>query len=812
MSELFTFQSPALPATSPVVRFTGHEAVNDLYGFDVRLLLPRQEVSSLLDRAIGERGTLTMLVDGDRGRVVHGIITAADVLERFDGERVVAAVHLAPKLARLTLKRASRVFIERTVREIVAEMLERDGIRHRFSLRKEPEKREMCVQYAETDHAFVTRLLAEEGMFTFFEHPTDGAKAEEMLVIGDEPAAYVTVLEPANLRFRRGAAEGGMVLDEDMITSFVSSRRLRPQAVLQRTFDPARPHIELGVARAVQGVPRLDGLGTMRALVDRDLTLAEHFGPREGGLVHPHDSTRSLEAERRGASDAGGETPSRRLLPGAIFTLTEHDVPELDRAYVITEAQHEGFSSTSHDRSQPVYTNRFRCEPADLAVRPARPAARVVQALETATVMGPPGQDVFTDDLGRIKLKFHWDLDDSANDKRSCWARVGQAWAGAGWGAQFIPRVGSEVLVGFMGGDPDRPVVLGGVYNGTNPIPFTSGSAGAISGIRSRSLAGTPGHEIILDDRAGEEVLAMRARGQMVQEVEQDLRVDANGSTMFRTAASRSDLVGGSRTVDVANDVERRTGGCERALVEKDRAVQVCGSSAEEIYGNATTLVGGGVIQRISGDRTTFIGVGAGDRGSETLAVAGGCQISSRAGMTLSSSEQLTLRVGSSSITLAPDRILIESDEVLVQAKKKVSLAQGDEAVAASLLLAGSASLGGGEVVAASGAGATLHLDADAKLDGALVKLNCGAGKGAGSALIKGDDKKAAAVVRLDPRFLEGTGPYTLVVQMPDGSVNEYPVQPGGEVAIEGRPGDTFMFVELRLGERPVAVRRKDKE
>src|SRR5690349_16837082 len=124
MSELFTFQSPALPATSPVVRFTGHEAVNHLYGFDVRLLLPRQEVSSLLDRAIGERGTLTMLVDGDRGRVVHGIITAADVLERFDGERVVAAVHLAPKLVRLTLKRASRVFIERNVREIVAEMLE----------------------------------------------------------------------------------------------------------------------------------------------------------------------------------------------------------------------------------------------------------------------------------------------------------------------------------------------------------------------------------------------------------------------------------------------------------------------------------------------------------------------------------------------------------------------------------------------------------------------------------------------------------------------------------------------------------------
>jgi phage baseplate assembly protein gpV len=177
--------------------------------------------------------------------------------------------------------------------------------------------------------------------------------------------------------------------------------------------------------------------------------------------------------------------------------------------------------------------------------------------------------------------------------------------------------------------------------------------------------------------------------------------------------------------------------------------------------------------------------------------------------MTLVSQERLHLRVGGSSITLEAGRILIESEEIQLQAKKRISLAQGEESVASSLVLSGSASLAGGEVIASSGSGAVLHLDADAKLDGALVKLNCGPGKGAGAELVARNAETGAAIVRLDPRFLEGTGPYTLVVQMPDGTVKEYPVAPGGEVVVEGSAGDQFVLVELRHGDRPVAVKRE---
>jgi type VI secretion system secreted protein VgrG len=808
MLEPFSFRSPALASAAQVVRFAGREAMNELYSFDIRLLVQRQEVSSFLDRAIGERGSLTMAADADRGRLVHGILTEADVIERFDAERVVTAVRLAPRLFRLSLKRSSRVFLNRSTREIVADVLEREGIRHRFSLRLEPTRREMCVQYAESDHDFVSRLLAEEGMFMFFEHPS--STEEEVLVIGDDPAAYVAIPEGDELRYRGGDADAGMAANEDVIRSFITSRRLRPRAVLQRAHDFTRPQFEIGLGHAVEGVPRLDRRSTMRALVDRELTVADHFGPREDGMLQPHDGRRNLEAERRGASDAVGVTASRRLVPGSVFKVVEHDVPELDRAYVVTETDHEGFGSTFQERSAPLYTNRFRCEPADLPVRPSRPKPRVVQALETATVVGPEGQEVFTDAFGRIKLKFHWDLDDAFDDTRSCWARVRQAWAGAGWGAQFIPRVGMEVLVGFMGGDPDRPVVLGGVYNGTNPIPFPADAAGAVSGIRSRSLAGTAGHEIVWDDRPGEELLAMRARGRMVQEAEQDLRVDANGSSSFRTGGARTDEVGENLSVKVAGTQEWTIGMGNATAIGGDRLTDVGGQSSERVKGNLTSQIGGLVVERISGPRTTFVGLAAGPQGSDTLVVAGQHRVAAGRGMALSSNESLRLQVGGSSITLEPGRILIESDHIVLQAKQKVALAQGEESTASSLVLAGSASLAGGEVFASSAGGAKLFLDADAHLDGALVKLNCGSGKGAGQQLIHTDAASGQAVVKLDQRFLQGTGPYTLVVQMPNGSLVEHPINPGGQVVLEGKPGEQFLIVELRQGALPVPVRREE--
>jgi hypothetical protein len=191
--------------------------------------------------------------------------------------------------------------------------------------------------------------------------------------------------------------------------------------------------------------------------------------------------------------------------------------------------------------------------------------------------------------------------------------------------------------------------------------------------------------------------------------------------------------------------------------------------------------------------------------------VDGTYRVAASASISLLGRDGLSLRVGSSAIQLEPGRILIDADELVLHGRKKLEAVQGDERPAATLLLQGSASLTGGEVHAASGGGATLKLDADAHLDGALVKLNCGAAPAPGPSLTSGSREPGTAVVRLDPRFLEGEGPYTLVVQKSDGSTLEFPIDAGGEVVLEGVAGDSFRILELRLGAQRVATRREEK-
>jgi hypothetical protein len=349
------------------------------------------------------------------------------------------------------------------------------------------------------------------------------------------------------------------------------------------------------------------------------------------------------------------------------------------------------------------------------------------------------------------------------------------------------------------------------VYNGTNRLPFGNDLAGGVSGIRSRGLAGdSAGHEISWDDRPGVESLVLRADGLMVADAAGDMRLSSGVTTTIQTAASRTDEIGDDFSTTVGGSSHRRVGKAESAIIAGDQKTRIGGARQDEVVGDHTSLVGDGVIHRIGGSRATFVGSAAGGHASDTLAINGHYRVATSGGLTLTSNETIHLCVGSSSIRLEPERIIVMADEVLIQGRERISAAQGENEVAASLVLEGSASLAGGEVFAASGAGAKLHLEADAHLDGALVKLNCGSGSGGGAELVDSKSEAGSAVVRLDRRFLEGTG-YTLVVQMPDGTMKEHPIEPGGEVVLEGNPGDRFMIVEVRRGETPVAVRREDK-
>lgn len=166
-----------------------------------------------------------------------------------------------------------------------------------------------------------------------------------------------------------------------------------------------------------------------------------------------------------------GASYCKRLQPGRRFELQEHEIAALDGHYVVTRVEHEGYSAEALPQGRARYQNRFVCAPAVVPLRPRVPRKPRATA-ETGIVVGPPGQEIHTDDLGRVRVRFFWDLSGRSGDQGTCWLRVAQLWAGAGWGSQFVPRVGMEVLVTYLNGDPDRPIVTGCIYNATHPVPF----------------------------------------------------------------------------------------------------------------------------------------------------------------------------------------------------------------------------------------------------------------------------------------------------------------------------------------------------
>ena len=300
--------------------------------------------------------------------------------------------------------------------------------------------RQYCVQYQESDHAFVTRLLAEEGIFFWFDQPADGAPAAEQLVLGDDPQTYAPISGDPGLIYRRQVGDGAMSADEHQVIDFRSRTRVESSAVMLHDYDFRRPLLDLTGKAPADGVPpdpAAVGTGTL-------LEVYDHHGEYEEPDADAVHARVYLEQLRAGVREADARSVCRRLLPGHRFDLADHDVDKLNAGWVVVSVEHHGVSPESAKPGLRAYENRFRCVPAEVPFRPARPARVLRQVTESAVVVGPEGQEIFTDTHGRVKVQFHWDREGQQNAYSSCWMRAAQAWAGTGWGFQFIPRIGGR--------------------------------------------------------------------------------------------------------------------------------------------------------------------------------------------------------------------------------------------------------------------------------------------------------------------------------------------------------------------------------
>ncbi len=717
-----------------VVKLRGTEALSEVYRFEIDLAcaLGMGGLAAVEPELLGRPASLGIHHDSEPSRFSHGVITEVEVLEPLAEERVHVRVVLQPRLALLDLRTSSRVFQGKNVIEIAEAVMAEWGVPVRNELKLAHKPRTYCTQYRETDLAFVKRILAQEGIAFFFDPGADpgDAHGSETVVLIDGAWFYPPIPGEPGLRYHVSEHH-----EATEIKSFSVGRRLRPRATLLADFDHRKPQLALRASAEMDALPSSPPKPTegLQAYLFRDRPELELMDGHSE-LSDEIAQTR-LEQLRSDAHWGQGEGQTRRLLVGHVFQLSGHPVDGLDADYVITRIEHEGTLPEHTQGVALLYTNRFQCAPADQHIRPALPPRRLHQVVETATVVGPDSEEVHTDDKGRIKVQFHWDRDGEHNEQSGCWLRVSQTWAGTGWGAQWLPRVGVEVLVSFLGGDPDRPIVTGCVYNATHPTPFQLPDDSSKSGFRSKTIGGDGFNELSFEDRQGAEQIYLHAERDLVTDVLGEHRLDVEGSQRVTVVGARTESYGGGLSSTVHGQSSARVNG--------DHSVSITGASAQAVDGSIDLRVAGTMSQRVVGavsnvyeapvtseaeqDVTAKVKghmtavVGEHDaRKSLTLHVEGATASYSSGAAEIVSEKRLTLICGDSRLVLSPEGIELDAPQLRIGSEAVQLLAKNTVALEAPEQI----TLKSDKILAQSEE-AFLGLAKIAKLKGKLVKLNC---------------------------------------------------------------------------------------
>ncbi|MBZ5712703.1 type VI secretion system tip protein TssI/VgrG [Nannocystis pusilla] len=481
------------------VRFSGQEAISGLYEFRVEVAANELDLEDLLDAP-----ALLTIRGMDEARLVHGFVTEAEYVGHTTSFELYELT-IVPWAHRLLHRQSSRIFQDMTTQQIVSEVLRTAGLdadMFRFSLVGAYERRDYCVQYRESDFAFVSRLLEEDGIFYFFEHEAD----KHVWVMGDNVNVHPPIAGNPTVLFNPQIDVS--VQSEERVRSFRFGGRVRPGKVSLRDFNLHRPD----QAMEVQATGK-----THRELEVYDYP-GEYQDPGRGG---PHQGQQmakirleALQATRRLGS---GVSDSPRLTPGYFMILASHPRPEFDGEYRVLQVHHVGAQPQVLDQEaagESSYHNTFTATELKVPYRPPRTTSRpTVRGVQTATVVGPEGEEIHVDRHGRVRVQFHWDRDGKFDERSATWVRVSQMWAGNRYGAMFLPRIGHEVLVDFIEGDPDRPVITGRIYHGLNEPPYPLPDEKTKSTIKSDSSLGGGGfNELRFEDRKGSEEIFLHAQ------------------------------------------------------------------------------------------------------------------------------------------------------------------------------------------------------------------------------------------------------------------------------------------------------------
>lgn len=619
MSDDFTVRHAFTCADLPwrVRQVALEERIGAPYLASLRLVCEQPVASA---KVLGAPAKLTWS-QADAERSFAGLVTRFEPLGNASGLTHVR-VRLEPRVALLRRRRRFRIFQDLTVAEIVGAVLdELGGVTVVQRLQRTPLPRSYCVQHGESDLDFLSRLLEDEGITWLGESREDG----EDFVLVDHNDALVGIEPDANVPVTAGLPGRRT----PGVTHLLTSHRLPAPGVVERDWDwqASPPAVHESVV-AVEGIAA--DPDAQWEVFDARLDAAAD-GPR-----HAQDEAELLAQDDtcgRGESDVIGFCPGRRVelaLDDGESTMSLLLVAVRHRAELPDTDQVAGGS-----RGQD-YGNGFECQPLGLPLRPPRLTPRPrISGMHTAVVTGPDGEEIHTDALGRIRVRMHWDRSDSDGGSASCWIRVAQPWAGAGWGASFIPRVGMEVLIAFVDGDPDRPVCVGCLYNGGNPTPQTLPDERTRAVLRTRSTPGGNGfNELSFEDAAGGEQVYLHAQRNL--------------------------------DVQVRNNATQRVGVDELEHVGRDRTTTIARHEGLAVDGDRMRTVGGNEGISVSGSQHVVV-LGGPGKGSDTGAPpVPGADLFVHGRYELWARDEIVVHCGPSSITLGPAGIQITAPMITV--------------------------------------------------------------------------------------------------------------------------------------------------
>jgi type VI secretion system secreted protein VgrG len=583
-----------------VFRFSGREAISELYRFTVDFLAPTP-----LSRVFRNEALLRVAgADDGPPRFIHGIVHTLGSLGTSRRGRL-QRLEIVPRVALLQYRQDCRIFQNMTVEEICRKVIAQAGLPPdalRFTLCVEHAPREYCVQYRESDWAFIRRILAEDGCNFYFEH----IDTAHTMVVSDDPQSRTAL--PGGQVLRVVDHNSGMIADADHIIDLCYEETIGPGRFSARDYNYLEPS---------------DTLDSQFGGEAQDLEIYDYPGHYENA-----GAGRAITQARLGALQvplrrARGRSGCARITPGYAI-VGQHDLSEdamFEGQLRILEVTHTGEQPQAlgeDGAGKPSsYLNEFVCMPADLPIRAPCPRKPTIPGTQTAVVTGASGEEIFTDEFGRIKVQFHWDRQGKFDDNSSCWVRVSQAWAGPGWGALHIPRVGHEVVVAFLDGNPDRPLVIGSVYHAVHGAPTQLPEKRTRSAIRSESSPGGGGNnELAFEDSKGNEEVYLHAQKDLRVAVENDAGHSVGHDETRTVANDRTRAVGHNETLSIGKDLTSTVGNNQNETVGNDKSVAVgknesltVGNNRDKsIRVNESMFVGADQNEQIGANRSVTVG------------------------------------------------------------------------------------------------------------------------------------------------------------------------------------------------------------